>query len=140
MGTKVVFDTNVLISALGWNAKPEACLEQVFNGSTEGYISPEIVDELEQVMEYPRFEFTADEKQSFLQIILASFHMVEPALSLEVVEEDPDDDKILECAVAADADYIISGDSHLTDLDTFRTIEIVTPAKFLNTGQQDSGT
>ena len=46
MGPKVVFDTNVLISALGWDAKPERCLEQVFHGSVAGYLSPALLDEL----------------------------------------------------------------------------------------------
>lgn len=135
MGTRVVLDTNVLISALGWDAKPEACLEQVLHGEVAGYISPDLVDELQRVMDYPRFAFTDDEKQSFLEVVLASFHLVEPGVDLSVVADDPDDDMVLECAVTADADYIISGDSHLQDLNTYRDIDIVSPAEFLeNTG------
>lgn len=133
MGTlRVVFDTNVLISALGRDAKPEACLEQVLHDQVEGYISPAILDELTRVMEYPRFEFTDDEKQSFLELILASFHLVAPAISLDVIAADPDDDKILECAIASNADYIVSGDSHLQELGSYRTVDIVNPAEFLD--------
>ncbi len=132
MGARVVFDTNVLISALGWDAKPEACLERVFEGRVEGFISPDMLDELRRVMEYPRFEFSEEETQSFVEIVLASFHVVEPGVGLEVVEDDPDDDAILECAVASDADYVVSGDSHLRDLDTYRDIDVVSPATFLD--------
>lgn len=139
MGTRVVFDTNVLISALGWDAKPEACLEQVLHGQAEGYISPAMLDELQRVMEYPRFEFTEAEQRSFVEIILASFHVVEPGISLEVVEDDPDDDVVLECAVASDADYIVSGDSHLQNLDVYRTIDILSPATFLDVTGEGSG-
>lgn len=137
MGTlRVVFDTNVLISALGWDAKPEACLEQVLHDQVEGYISPAILNELTRVMEYPRFEFTDDEQQSFLEIILASFHVVAPAISLDVVAADPDDDKILECAIASNADSIVSGDSHLQELGAYRTVEILSPAEFLDIPDQ----
>ena len=138
MGTRVVVDTNVLISALGWDAKPETCLEQVFHGQVAGYISPDMLDELTRVMDYPRFAFTDDEKQSFVEIILASFHVVEPGISLSVVDDDPDDDMVLECAVAGDADYIVSGDSHLQALDTYQDIDIVSPAAFLDIHEQDS--
>lgn len=132
MGTRVVFDTNVLISALGWDAKPETCLEQVLHGPMAGYISPAMLDELQRVMDYPRFEFTDDEKQSFVEIVLASFHVVEPGIDLAVVEDDPDDDRVLECAVAGGVNYIVSGDSHLQDLASFRDVDIVSPAAFLD--------
>lgn len=135
MGTRVVLDTNVLISAVGWDAKPEACLEEVLHDEVAGYTSPDLVDELQGVMDYPRFEFTDDETQSFLEVILASFHLVEPGVDLSVVADDPDDDMVVECAVAADADYIISGDSHLQDLDTYQDINIVSPAEFLDRGE-----
>lgn len=132
MGARVVFDTNVLISALGWNAKPENCLKLVIHGRVNGYISPAILDELTRVMDYPRLELTEDEKQSFLEVVLGRFHVVEPAVNLELVSDDPDDDMILECAVAADADYVVSGDSHLLELESDQGVEIVRPAKFLS--------
>lgn len=132
MGTiRVVFDTNVLISALGWNQKPEECLQLALQNQVLGYTSPGIIDELTRVMEYPQFEFTEHETQTFLQIILSEFRLVDPDIDLEIIEDDPDDDKIIECAVAADADYIVSGDTHLLDLKQFRDIDIVPPAEFL---------
>ena len=91
-----------------------------------------MVDELQRVMDYPRFDFTDAEKQSFQEIILAAFHVIEPAVDVAVVEDDPDDDMLLECAIASDADYIISGDGHLQDLDSFQGIDICSPAVFLD--------
>lgn len=131
MGTRIVFDTNVLISALGWDGKPETCLEQALHGPVDGYISPAMLEELRRVMDYPRFEFTEAEQRSFVAIILASFHVVEPGISLEVIEADPEDDKILECAVTGQVDYIVSGDTHLLDLDVYRGIPILSPAEYL---------
>ena len=132
MGPRVVFDTNVLISALGWDARPEACLERALQGQLEGYVSHEMLDELRRVMNYPRFGFSETEKQSFLEVILVSFHIVESQVDLDVVDADPDDNIVLECAVAGSADWIVSGDSDLRDLGEFRDIKIVTPAEFLD--------
>ena len=131
MGSRIVFDTNVLISSVGWDAKPEICLERALYGPDEGYISPDLLDELKRVLEYPHLDITEQEGESFVEIILASFHMIVPQIDLEVIEDDPDDDMVLECAVAADASYIISGDSHLQGLESFREINIVSPAVFL---------
>jgi len=56
---------------------------------------------------------------------------VEPEVALEVVEDDPDDNRVLECAIAAKANYIISGDKHLLDLGEYRGIEVLPPAGFI---------
>ena len=54
-------------------------------------------------------------------------------MDLEAIEDDPDDDKVLECAVAGNADYIVSGDSHLLDIEEYRGVEIVSPDESLST-------
>ena len=59
--------------------------------------------------------------------------LVTPEMDLEAIEDDPDDDKVLECAVAGNADYIVSGDSHLLDIEEYRGVEIVSPDEFLST-------
>jgi len=59
--------------------------------------------------------------------------MVEPNITLRVIQSDPDDDRILECAVAGNADLIVSGDRHLTKLKEFQGIGIVRPIDFLRT-------
>ena len=56
---------------------------------------------------------------------------VDPEVELEVVENDPDDNRVLECAVAAEANYIISGDKHLLDLGEYQGIEVLPPAGFI---------
>jgi predicted nucleic acid-binding protein len=55
---------------------------------------------------------------------------VDPDEEITAVEDDPDDDKFLEAAVAGNVDYIVSGDRHLLDLDSFQRIEIVEPRAF----------
>jgi predicted nucleic acid-binding protein len=59
---------------------------------------------------------------------------VQPVESIQVIAADPTDDKVLECAVAAGADAIISGDAHLLKLGEFRGMKIQRPAEFLAEG------
>ncbi len=56
---------------------------------------------------------------------------MEPPVHLRIIAADPDDDRVLEAAVAGEADFIVSGDRHLLDLGRYEGIEIVTPARFL---------
>jgi len=63
--------------------------------------------------------------------ILAFADLVEPKEKINAVAADPDDNAILECAVQAGAGYIISGDSHLRNMKTFRSIRILTAREFI---------
>jgi len=81
-------------------------------------------------MDYPKFTFTEEQKNIFISIILEVAEMVEITRKLKFVKDDPDDDAILETALAGNAEYIISGDLHLLQLKTFADIEIITPADF----------
>ena len=65
--------------------------------------------------------------------ILSMSELVTPEMGIEAVEDDPDDDKILECAVAGNADYIVFDDSHLLDIEEYRGVEILSPDEFLGT-------
>jgi len=130
MGTRVVLDTNILVSALGWGGKPEQCLELVFEDRIEAYATQSMIDELSRVLDYDRFEFSDDEKQSFLEIVAAEFHFTDPEISVDAVD-DPDDNVFLECAVAVDANHVVSGDSDLLEVGDYDEITILPPDEFL---------
>ncbi len=83
-------------------------------------------------MDYPKFKFKEKEKDQFLEVLLANSILVEPKEKINIIKEDSDDNKFLECAVEACADYIISGDDHLLKLHQFRGIAIVSPREFLS--------
>ena len=135
MGERIVIDTNILISALGWNSKPEECLNLVLNQEIDAFATQPMIDELSKVLEYDKFNFSEEEKQKFLKIIVSEFHFTNPEKSIEA-SEDPDDNKFLECALSANADYIISGDSDLLKLKEYKNITITTPEKFLEEQNQ----
>lgn len=125
-------DTKVLVSALGWfEGNPHKILDKVCKGEIELFITYEEFEELSTVLEYPRFKFTEDQKQGFKRLISNNATFVYPAIRLDVIKDDASDNRILECAVAAQADFIVSGDGHLLDIGSLHGIRIVEPTKFL---------
>lgn len=129
--TKVLLDTNILISALGWKSKPREIFLQCIAGELKLIISAEQMDELRRVMDYPKFNFNEEQKESFISILLEVAEMVEITGKIKVIKDDPDDDIIVETAIVGGVDYIISGDPHLLNLKEFAGMKIVTAKEFL---------
>ena len=109
----VVLDSNVLVSALGWRGAPHEVYSLCRSGRLRLHTSPPLLRELERVLGYPKFEFTDPEITNFLSDVLAHGEVTRPTVEVDLIPEDPDDNRILECAVAANADWIVSGDEHL---------------------------
>lgn len=132
MGTcTVVLDTNILISAFGFGGKPDKCFRLGFTDEIELVTSPEALSELERVMEYPHLPFNDKERYYYPKIVRYVCRIVDPAEEINEIDHDPDDDMFLECAVEAGANYIVSGNNHITDLGTFRGIKTLSPHQFL---------
>jgi len=93
------------------------------------------LEELLKVMEYPKFKFTEEEKEQFLELLLSNSIMIEVNKDIEIIKEDPDDNKFIECALEADADFLISGDLHILDIYKFEGIEFVSPDEFIRYNQ-----
>lgn len=129
--TKVVLDTNILISALGWEGNPRKILNIIQEDKIEALTSQEQIAELSRVLDYPRLQFSDEQKKSIKTIISSLFTFIQPTEHFNIIKEDPDDNIILECAKAGKADCIISGDPHLLNLKEFDSIKIKTPAQFL---------
>jgi putative PIN family toxin of toxin-antitoxin system len=128
----VVFDTNILISALGFGGTPLEALLTAFGNRFQIAVSEETLDEFHRVMGYDHLPFSESEQARYRSILARKAQIVAPEENIEEIERDPDDDKFLECAVAANADYIVSGDEHLLDLESFCDIEILKAADFLD--------
>lgn len=132
MGTiSVVYDTNVLVSGIGFGGKPWECLLLSFVGDLEMVASEETFAEFERVLEYDHLPFTAREQERFPKLLRKEATIVHPETAVAEIDEDPDDDMFLECAVEADADFLLSGNDHVLDVEQFRGTEIVSPAAFL---------
>jgi uncharacterized protein len=134
MPAVAVFDTNVLFSGLGWKGKPYECLDLARRGSVTGLTCAEILDELMEKLE-AKLQFSPEQLAETLADLLSFLHLVRIRNELKVIAADPDDDKVLECAVLGNATHIVTGDRrHLLPLDSFRGIRIVTAAEFLALG------
>lgn len=129
---RAVLDTNVLISAVISTGVPYDLVVAGFNGEYQLVVSVATLTEFrETLLKYPeRFHMDESEVQTEVETIRYFVEFVEPEENIAAVEADPDDDKFLQAAVAGNVEYVVSGDQHLLDLDSFRGIEIVTPRTF----------
>lgn len=130
--TKVVIDTNVIVSAFGWHGKPKDVVRLASSGKIVNFISAEILDELRRVISYPKFCFPETLHAEILETMFSISTLIESGEIVYVIKDDPSDNRILECAVSAGAEFIITGDSHLLNLKNFKGIEILTPDDFLD--------
>ena len=131
---RVVLDANVVVSSvLIQVGNPAIILKMLISGEIQNSTTPEIIDEIKDVLERPRISKRINPlEQEFILHAFEEFsEKINPGITFAEVKDDPDDNKILECAVAAAAEYIISGDNHLLKLREFRGIKIVNPAEFV---------
>jgi uncharacterized protein len=132
---KVVLDTNVWISALLWGGKPAAAIKAAEEGKIGIFASEEIVGEISQVLAYPKLPKICQAEclrhEELIEAVLKVVKFVEVTKKVNVVMEHPADDKFIECALAARADYIVSGDKHLLKVGSYKKTRIVSVNEFL---------
>ncbi|HLD06105.1 MAG TPA: putative toxin-antitoxin system toxin component, PIN family [Candidatus Nanoarchaeia archaeon] len=128
---RIVLDTNVFISALGWEGNPRIIFDRVIAGEFELILSYKQFNELVRVLDYPKFRFTDEQKNRFLSILLEVAILVKTESEVDVVKEDRSDNVILEPVQEMKIDYVISGNDHLLKLKGFRGTKIVNPQEFL---------
>jgi len=133
---KLVLDTNVFISALLWYGPPHQLLRLIEKGTFTLCITPSLLEELTDVLSRPKFSSRIkDRKTSPKELLAAILDVAElhPDKRIKsVVKNDPDDDRVLACALASGAKYIITGDPHLLKLKNWSGISILTPRQFLS--------
>lgn len=132
MTFRVVADTNVYVSAIVFGGTCESILALARAGIIDLYTAPAILRELKTVLSQT-FEWTDSQVQEALAEVNALTSLIRPTMKLSgILTHDPDH-RILECALAADADFLVTGDKkHLQPLKTFRGIRIVSPRQFLD--------
>ena len=130
---RVVLDTNVLISALAFpGSKPDQILSRIRRGEIDLFISSFILSELDRVLR-EKFRLTKKEAQDRVNAVSSIAHLVEPTERIQVVTAKDDDNRILECAIEAQADFLGTGDKeHLLPLGSLRDTRIISPSEFVN--------
>lgn len=132
---RIVLDSNLFVSALlKPGSIPDLILRAVRDGKVLLLMSEPIRAEIARVLTYPkikkRLHASDEELHSFLQLLDSVAIFTPGTLELPPLEADPADTMFLTCAVEGHAEFIVSGDHHLTNLGTYRSIRIVTPADF----------
>lgn len=143
---KAVFDANLLVSAFLSRANPagasNALLGFVIGGAVELCLSVEIVDEaMEVLLDSPRLlarhEYSSEQVGQYRADLLTLATVIgDPPPTPGTVPRDPDDDKIVACAVAAGAEYIVSRDHDLLSVGSYGGVTILTPEAFLRIARQ----
>lgn len=129
---KVVIDTNVFISSF-FGGIPREIINQWKDEKIILCLSPEIIEEYLEVLNRLGLK-DKNELRRLTKLFAEGFNSVFSAKTpnIEIVEEDPDDNKFIECAVALDCKVIISGDNHLKKIRKYIDIEIMSPREFLD--------
>ena len=122
---KVTADTNTLVSAAIAKGNEFELLKFAYEGKIELILSPSILKEFREVIARPKFGFSEQQISNMFKQIINIITIVMPSIRLDVVKEDPSDNKILECAETGKVDYIVSGDNHLLKLKAYGNIQII---------------
>ena len=131
---RLVLDANVLVSALISDRGSPAILLSFWQAEKiEVAYSAAILGELERVLHYDKlrryYHLPEDEVQHFIRFFKTYAIEVMPSETLTVIEHDLTDNLYLECALAGNVPYLVSGDKHLLELQTYRDIRVLTPAE-----------
>lgn len=129
---KVVFDTNIFISAIIFGGNPRTCLELAREGKIQLFSSLSILLELAKKLA-AKFGWKDKDIKEVIQGISKFAVIIKPTIKIDKIKGDKTDNRILECAVTAKADCVISGDKHhLLSLKKFENIPILSSTQFLN--------
>jgi putative PIN family toxin of toxin-antitoxin system len=129
---RVVADTNVYISAIVFGGNPEEIRRLAREDKIELMVSENILAEISGVLKR-KFEWSDWQISEVIKDIREFTTLITPSITLSVIKEDKQDNRVLECAVEGNAQYVISGDEHhLQPLEEYQGIIILSPAQFLD--------
>ncbi len=129
---KVLLDTNIYISAILFGGKPRKILEDLISEKMIGYVSDSILEEIELTLQKPKFGLSQD----FISAVVIEIDSITIKTKPSTLKNysglrDRDDYHILEAAISASVDYLITGDKDLLILERVGAIEILSPETFL---------
>jgi putative PIN family toxin of toxin-antitoxin system len=130
--TRVVLDTNTLISALLFSGTASRLVPLWQSRRITVLVSRAILEEYLRVLAYPKFQLGDREIRALIEEELLPFvEAVRVRRRLAVMRRDPEGNKFLECAAAGRAKYLVTGDRDLRDLESYRGITVLTAGEFL---------
>lgn len=128
---KVVFDTNVIVSAaLYEKSLPALLLSLGLEDKVRFFVSPALLNEYEAVLKRPRFKLGQRQITELMGKINRKALIATPTKRLRIVKADEPDNRVLECGIKAKADFIITGNKRHFPFEEFKGNKIVTPREF----------
>jgi len=128
---KVILDTNVFVSGVFFSGPPFKILSAWHKGTVQLVISPEILEEYYRVGERLSERFPGIDLEPILALLTVKAELIPSPTLPESVCDDPDDDKLLACAIASGSKVVVSGDCHLLKVSGYSGITIIRPRKFV---------
>jgi putative PIN family toxin of toxin-antitoxin system len=128
---KIVLDSNIFVSSFYWQGNPRKVFDRITNGFDELYITDKILKEISEVMSSEKFDTNKHEIEEYIEIIESYSVKVLPENGIEEVSRDKDDDKILQCGLEGNVDFIITGDKDLLVLKEYKGMKIINPKDYL---------
>jgi uncharacterized protein len=128
---KIVIDSNIFVSSFFWGGYPREVFERIINGLDELYITDEIIREITSVMNSKKFNVNSIEIEDYVKIIERYSKKVVLKSVPKSISRDKKDDKILQCGLDGNVDYIVTGDKDLLVLKEYETIKIIKPKDYL---------
>ncbi|MBS3102053.1 putative toxin-antitoxin system toxin component, PIN family [Candidatus Woesearchaeota archaeon] len=129
---KITADTNILISAAMTKGNEFELLRLAKLGKIELILSPQILKEFREVISRPKFGFSQEQIINVFKQIVNISTIVMPSVEVNIIKDDPEDNKVLECAETGKVDYIVSGDVHLLNLKQYKGVKIVQSKSILD--------
>ena len=125
-------DTNVFVSGIFWEENfCSQLIEKWKNKEFELVSSMKIIDELVKTLRDFKIQMPDAMIEDWRNLIIENSIIIEPTIKLDVVKDDPDDNKFLEAGTTGKVDFIISQDKHLLKLGKYQGIKIVNPEEAL---------
>lgn len=127
---RLVLNTNTIISSTLWdNSVSHKLLIELINKNVEIFTTTEILNEYKKVI-IRDFDYSEEEADEIIRKLISFIKIIEPKTRVDIIKDDSEDNKILECAIESNSDFILSYDKHLLNVKQFQQIKIITPEEF----------
>jgi putative PIN family toxin of toxin-antitoxin system len=118
-----------------WGGPPAEVISAAENKRICIIMSEDIIEEISQTLAYPRlrriYEDAGVNRQELIEAVLRVSRLVEVKTKVNIVHEDPADNKFLECAFDGKVDFLVTGDEHLLRIEHYKRTRILTVREFL---------
>ncbi|MAE13603.1 putative toxin-antitoxin system toxin component, PIN family [Candidatus Woesearchaeota archaeon] len=124
---RITVDTNFLISATQWDySVAHKLLKKLIENDVKIFSTKEILDEFAEVLKRD-FRYHKKEVEKIIETLMQVLTIISTKIKVDIVKDDPDDNKVIECALESSSEYILTYDKHLLRLIKYEQVKIIRP-------------